>query len=85
MKYFTELLKSICKIAFLETAETIKIEFLQTYVNSFYLLSFFLRLTYTKYLNQGSFENKLLTEYQIHWVELYNLSDKPTRQQVFPL
>ena len=70
LKYLTELLKNVFKIAFLETAEIIKVEFLRTYVNSFYLLTFFKisflvilalrRLTCTKYLNEGSFENKLL-------------------------
>ena len=95
LKYFTELLKNVFKIAFLETAEVIKVQFLRTYANSFYLLTFFkisflvilalLHLACTKYLNEGSFENKLLTEYQVHRVELYNLSENPTRQHLFPL
>ena len=62
LKYFTELLKNIFKISFLETVEIIKVEFLRTYVNSFYLLTFFfkisilvilalLHLAGTKYLN----------------------------------
>ena len=96
LKYFTELLKNIFKISFLETVEIIKVEFLRTYVNSFYLLTFFfkisilvilvlLRLACRKYLSEGSFENKPLTEYQIHRAELYNLSENPTSQQVFPL
>ena len=37
MKYFTELLKNIFKIVFLETAEIIKAELLPADVNSFYL------------------------------------------------
>ena len=95
LKYFAELLKNVFKIAFLETAEVIKLQFLWTYVNSFYLLTFFkisflvilalLHLTCTKYLNEGSFQNKLLTKYQIHRVELYDLSENPTRQHLFPL
>ena len=96
LKYFTELLKNIFKISFLETVEMIKVEFLRTYVNSFYLLTFsfkisilvilvLLRLACRKYLSEGSFANKPLTEYQIHRAELYNLSENPTSQQVFPL
>ena len=96
LKYFTELLKNIFKMSFPEMVEIIKVEFLQTYVNSFYLLTFFFKIsvlvifalllqTCTKNLNEGSFENKPLTEYQIHRAGLYNLSENPTCRQVFLL
>ena len=58
-------------MSFPEMVEIIKVEFLQTYVNSFYLLTFFFKisvlvifalllLTCTKNLNEGSFENNHL-------------------------
>ena len=90
LKCFTELLKSIFKNSFEETVQIIKVEFLRTYVTFFFEISVLvivalLRQTCTKYLNEGSFENKPPTEYQIHQAELYNLSENPTRQQVYPL